>query len=844
MALAMFVGCDNAPVIPSFVVGGNIEQTGDFLIGQAFDPGKFSVTVTYDNGRIVPAEDTVNVRLVKGSTTGKVGIVELGDTVVADLGIVYDTEKETVTAAIQVYPVDHIVVTGPETLSSTVENADDFDKADFLATAYYYGEDRTALSTMPLTSSEWTFGDIHYENGVKPSVKNPEVNAWFDITSSLADGNVGRYEFVSTFQADGEITAEDIQSIASVKYNGYIAAWTYAETPQVNFDDVEIEVVLWKDYVEGELEQKTTTLTSDPGIELTFVDNVKKLPLQKTKFSTSDQYFVKAELEGLEPVYSDAGDEDEGQAYEVQSVKVEITPAEGFDATKEVIPYADPLTVTPDPEDFVVEYKIGDTWYRVDGSDDSVKVELKYYKTGSGEPSGFGDGNVAVYAGATVNGVRSESNVAAGTVDFKPATPVAKLQSISAVVAPTYVAPAKMVEYTEEALEAITAPTSGSVVVTATYDIGEPKTVTATSVSFSTSTASIVAPVATSFSGETPLYLYVTYAEGGATKTTTVDISDILSVAYPTDIEAAVTYEKAMTNSSSTPMAGAGIELIVKSVNNSGDIAILDESEYEIIVNNYFDNDFDPSTSKVDDKQHKFKVSAELATTETTSKFFTSDEVTVVAGLSWIDYDPETDTLQFALAEGYDNRIGKEILGLGNAPAKNYVVVADSYEAMINKGSDEAPVIDITEVSVINKFVEAENNEVLLTLSWTGKDGETETAQKKFTFAGEAWIESDGFTVTYKDVVYSNAAANFPAGYGIAVSDFVVTPSSYENHGNTSLPTVTMIEVNDNPEYQYAPGQTFDAAGAGITLDITISYDDGMSDTLSTATLRVTTASV
>ena len=63
MALAMFVGCDNAPTLPSFVVGGTINQTGDFLEGQAFDPSKFTVTITYDNGRIVAADETVSVYL-------------------------------------------------------------------------------------------------------------------------------------------------------------------------------------------------------------------------------------------------------------------------------------------------------------------------------------------------------------------------------------------------------------------------------------------------------------------------------------------------------------------------------------------------------------------------------------------------------------------------------------------------------------------------------------------------------------------------------------------------------------------------------------------------------------
>ena len=50
MALAMFVGCDNAPVYPSFPTGGYVAQIGDFVEGQSFDASKFQVIATYLDG--------------------------------------------------------------------------------------------------------------------------------------------------------------------------------------------------------------------------------------------------------------------------------------------------------------------------------------------------------------------------------------------------------------------------------------------------------------------------------------------------------------------------------------------------------------------------------------------------------------------------------------------------------------------------------------------------------------------------------------------------------------------------------------------------------------------------
>ena len=146
MALAMFVGCDNAPTIPSFIVGGNISQTGDFLTGQTFDPTKFSVTVRYDNGRILPAED-VSVVLKETTTNGS---VEAGDKVEVYLGKNFESQDITAKAGIRVYDINSITVEGPESYvgKETPTNSE-------LKVTANYLDNTGAEKTMVLRSTEF-----------------------------------------------------------------------------------------------------------------------------------------------------------------------------------------------------------------------------------------------------------------------------------------------------------------------------------------------------------------------------------------------------------------------------------------------------------------------------------------------------------------------------------------------------------------------------------------------------------------------------------------------------------------------------------------------------------------
>ena len=247
---------------------------------------------------------------------------------------------------------------------------------------------------------------------------------------------------------------------------------------QVTFDDVTISVKLNNG--------KTVELASDPGVTLTLVDTEKKLPLDKTTFESGDDFQVKAELEGVQGMASST-------CY-VVAVEVSVAAVPGYEQKNFTAGEALPELSL---DDFIVDYKLGSTWYR---ADDSVDVEL-FYSTNSKEydeiedETKLSENNVYVYA--SVNGVIStvekESEAPCAGLVGKAAVP-ATVESIDVAVATGFAYPAKMAEYN-------TVPTisASDVVVTATYSGASSDVITST----------IAAPVELQLNGiEDMLYMY------------------------------------------------------------------------------------------------------------------------------------------------------------------------------------------------------------------------------------------------------------------------------------------------------------------------------------------------
>ena len=229
MALAMFVGCDNAPTLPSFVVSGRIDQIGDILSSQAFDASKFSVTVTYDNGRIVAADETVSVMLNKdeGNT------VEAGDEVIAYVGKNYESQDVYAKASVKVYNLSTITVEGP----ASVVLGDKLTNSDFTVTANY-GEGKT----MVLDSTEFTVGDVEYANDVKPTAANPSVKATVTVIPS-----VGNKEFSEGVWAVSEDFTFDCTYEATGELPGPVEGINIALKKDAGQEDIEVNVPAMED---------------------------------------------------------------------------------------------------------------------------------------------------------------------------------------------------------------------------------------------------------------------------------------------------------------------------------------------------------------------------------------------------------------------------------------------------------------------------------------------------------------------------------------------------------------------------------------------------------------------
>ena len=818
MALAMFVGCDNAPVFPDMpksVKGGYLTQTGVILTGQEVTADKFTLTVEYDNGDEPTVMPATNIQL---DGTGNVFAVAGLD---SDNNPV-DTEKLLVAFT----DANRIEATGFKE-SYTVSEAKAIKPSDLQVKAYY-GTD----GVVDLTSSEFvvkTASGVDLDKVVSPSNPTAQVSV---IVRSLvgveganaAASNVLDESYLITVNyAETETPEFAIEELTSVSFaEGFaLKALAYDEVPAPTLDDV----VFAGTYDNGE-KFEGKKLPADTEIELYYVEYPTALELiNKDLIDDTTLYYVNAIYNG--EVIGFAGD-----AVAPTEVEVLIEPVEDYVAPK--FKAGDTFT-TPASEDFDVVIKVGETYQRLDAAA-KENVVLSYGTVDGSDKftasTAFVDGHY-LYVQADYMGAKGHTEDAMTIVG--KADPIPAVASITANFKKDIAGLAKQTYNDIDAVLALNpADVLDSITLHMTED-AEDQTIPASSFGsdvavFWTTSANSYVPVTGDAITAENLYIIVYY------KGTFNDYSDAIKTvaAVATDLDVEVTYNNTLNGDKVTPMMGATATLSVKAVNDLGVVAALEASKGFGPTDAGYMVDDGPAANfatSVDEKEHTYTISAFVGEKRL------EKQITVPAGTEYVKFTSSATEPTVTLNDEYVALIDSPISAI---TAEDLVI--SNLDTANNKSEEYS--IEITAIPSTTKTVEETGNVIIAKVEWLAADGSYDEKVVTVTFAGEKWIEPEEFTVTYKDVVYSNAVTNFPAGYGIAVSDFVVTPSSYKNHGSADLPTVTMIEVNDNPEYQYTSGQTFDATGAGITLDITISYDDGMSDTLSTTTLRVTTASV
>ena len=279
VALAMFVGCDNAPVYPSFVVGGSVDQTGDFLIGQKFDPSKFSVSVRYSDGSTKTLKDTSIVTLQgDGDTVSTNSVVE------ARLGLDYDNVEYVQTAGVSAYAISALEVTGPETVTA------DTDETAFTVTAKYLKNG--AEMTMVLNSQEFDVTGItgSEEDGAPVVVK---------VTPTLEDNKTITASYNAVFSGKSTVLPEDavVESISAKFVEDFsVNKLNYgAEAPAIDGSKIEVTAKIAGD--------TTPYDVASSDVEFTWVD-AQGLPLIDYNFIDNNvsTLYVKASFDGCEAV--------------------------------------------------------------------------------------------------------------------------------------------------------------------------------------------------------------------------------------------------------------------------------------------------------------------------------------------------------------------------------------------------------------------------------------------------------------------------------------------------------------------------------------------------------------
>ena len=267
MALAMFVGCDNAPVYPSFPTGGYISQIGDFVEGQSFDASKFQVIATYLDGSQKVIKDA-SVLYTDKAPNG----ISSDDIVSAVVGFDYNNNQLRAEANVTAYTIDHIEVVAAEKVYQA-ESAADINKADLTVTAYYYNE-KNEMAKMVLAGSEYDVDALTKDPNADKTAS--EVSATLAVSTEL--GGKANAETVVTITQVPEVIGNvvSVDSIHDIQFA--LAQYNYEEMPEIDYSKVVLNVTMDETDTAN-----TTTLRADQieGVTLSYVDMNSKLPLDE-----------------------------------------------------------------------------------------------------------------------------------------------------------------------------------------------------------------------------------------------------------------------------------------------------------------------------------------------------------------------------------------------------------------------------------------------------------------------------------------------------------------------------------------------------------------------------------
>ena len=791
IALTMFVGCDNAPVLPSFVVGGNVVlpsfvvggnvvQTGDFLEGQVFDPSKFSVTVTYDNGRIVAADETVKITLAYPD-----GIVNLGDEAEVNYGISYEGDPVTETFGIDVDYLTSITVEGP----ATVAYGSMLTNSDFTVTANY-GDGQT----MVLDSTEFEISSIEYANNVKPTAANPTVKASVVVTPTV--GNKYEYgtwyikaehEFDCTYEATAELPGPVEGIRISKAVNVSVINIPAMNDVYPSFEDYKIEVLI-PGYTEN---GGWYTLTEDPGVVLTYVDEYgDDLKGNLAGIDPEADIAVKAEYEGfvdylertnnlaiITPVLTvNSEDFEVADSYIVKSALPALT-SEGLSAT----------------------FSVGSEKIRVNAEDLSVAFYNGSKQVITIAPETAGE----VYVRVSYRGVLSDS---IKNVEITAAPKISKIKTVTLANGFTLVK--QIYEELPKAVEAVSSVTvvlndkASSEVVIPAADFAK----NGINVVFTTDEAGMLSATKDLTSAASVYAKVLTDSIAAVAKVTLVEpVVDALTVNVDLgeDVDVALYGKKVTLTPVLTTTADGTLSVSLSA------LSFID-AETNKYVDSTTESSLESGSVTLDENAKSYK-----AVLVRDGELVESAPFEIPAGISYIDlgadqikatnFEVAIDTAKYTPLVDEPLSTNKDFYTVKLADAVAEKVVPEGAEVKIS--IDEIVLADGQAVDTSSK--------AYARISYVGPEGKTVSGLVEFAVAGKSWVEGSNPSVT---IGGTDIESLEPGEYDLR--NAVVT--GLEKHGDISW-SLSAVAENDNASVS---GNTFEFDSYG-SVTVTISWFDG-----------------
>lgn len=798
MALAMFVGCDNAQVFPDMpqsVKSGYIDQIGDFLTGQAYDPDKFTVMAVLDNG----SEQEVSGTIIDFG--GNVNSVANGDSVSAFAGYSYDGSSVPAYGSLKAYTITRLEVTGPE--SYVYKTGFDIPSSDLTVTAYYLDSENVEKS-MVLSSTEFDVGMYAYADGVKPAASRPEVATIAVVTPKVGyaggDPNnvvTGVFSFTSTFVPASEELPGDITALASVDVSNIVLpAYKYENVPQPNFEDVEIKV-----FVDGQEDGATPfTLTADPGVKMYYTVN-NGLKLSNTDLTTlaGQSLYVAVELDGCKTLIAT-------DPVTIQKVKLDIS------ATGDEVEFVEKTALAaPSASDFAAEARIGSGKPYI-FEEITSGVEYKYYVTENGgttyvEYTGktVPAAGTTLYVAGTYMGVTSNYVEVGTTKEAKLPVPA---EIVDVGLVDTYNEPAHQ-RYS-------VVPSVNSSVLKSLTVVNDDKTESVleaedfagkVSVRYSATNGKYTA-ITADLEKVDEIYIEVSYRVDADTVITGYKAVQLVEP-IATDLSTlSAEYVYVYNNSQDTPMVDSKINWTILAVNAEGSFA------YDGDVDVYVDGYPVAALPEFVEEEAISNVRVKASLTQSDGSVVvaeTTNAVNVPAGKGYVS----GKNIKVTISEGYVPLFGDVLsteIGSYTIDAESFDIIGELPDVVAN---NQAQIKGI-KLPITGARVDLENTGIIATVTYLGNEGKVVTKNIPVEdFAGIQYTETDSISLVSIETGCSEVAEG-KLYYG---KTYDLTKFTYDSK--------SIKEHNDDPNLKlkgyckgtYEAGKTELSAITGTLMD-------------------------